>query len=112
MLVIAFYFRFPYLDRRSNWFSNVRRFDIRTPAAVDGIKAITESISFTGCRFSFDTPREFKKSEIIKIKFLEISKIEIDAEVIEKSELGIRVEFRNPSVEFKQDIDRWLRTRA
>lgn len=112
VLVIAFYFRFPYLDRRANWFSNVRRFDIRTPASVDGIKAITESISFTGCRLSFDMPCGFKKSDVIKIKFLEISKIEIDAEVIERLEFSVRVEFRNINAEFKQDLDRWLKNRV
>ncbi len=112
VLVIAFYFRFPYLDRRSNWFSTPRRFDIRTPALANGLKAVTESISFTGCRLSFDVPCEFKKSDLIKLKFLEISKIETDAEVIERLEFGARVEFRNISSDFKQDLDRWLRTRT
>lgn len=111
VLVIAFYFRFPYLDRRSKWFSSTRRFDIRTPALVNGIKAMTESVSFTGCRLSFDIPSELEKSEIIKIKFLEISNTETDAEVIEVLESGARVEFRNISVEFKQDLYLWLKTR-
>lgn len=111
VLIIAFYFRFPYLDRRASWFSNIKRFDIRTSASVNGTKAITESISFYGCRLSFDLPCEFKKSDIVKIKFLEVSKTEIDAEVIESLEFSIRVEFRNINAEFKQDLDRWLKTR-
>lgn len=112
VLVIAFYFRFPYLDRRANWFTNVRRFDIRTPAVAGGLKSVTESISYTGCRLSFDVPSEFKKGEVIRIRFLEISQAEAEAEVIERLEFGVRVEFRNQSTEFKQDLERWLKTRS
>ena len=112
VLVISFYFRFPYLDRRANWFSNMQRFDIRTTAMANGIKANTESISSSGCRLSFDIPCEFKTSERIMVKFHEISKFETAAEVIEKLEFGARIEFRNPSAEFKQDFERWLKTRS
>ena len=111
VLVISFYFRFPYLDRRANWFSNTRRFDIRTPAVASGIKANTESISNDGCRLSFDVPCEFQKGAILQLKFPEISKSETEAEVIEKLEFGARVEFRNSGVEFRQDFERWLKTR-
>ncbi|MEQ1723770.1 MAG: PilZ domain-containing protein, partial [Pseudobdellovibrio sp.] len=112
VLVIASYFRFPYLDRRANWLSNATRFNIRTPASVNGLKALTESISTTGSRLSFDVPSEFKNGEIIKVKFIEVSKLEIDAEVIERLEFGVRVEFNNANADFKQDLDRWLKTRS
>ena len=112
VLVISFYFRFPYLDRRSKWFSNIQRIDFRTPALANGIKAVTESVSIAGCKLSFEVPCEYKKSEVIKLKFLEISKVEADAEVVEKSEFGIRVEFRNLSPEFKQDLDHWVKSRV
>lgn len=112
VLVISFYFRFPYLDRRANWLTNVRRFDIRTPATVGDVKAVTESISYTGCRLSFDTPPELKREEVIRIKFPEISQTEAQAEVIERLEFGVRVEFRNLDMGFKQDLERWLKTRA
>lgn len=112
VLVIASYFRFPYLDRRSNWLSNTKRFDARTPVVAEGLKAVTESISATGCRISFDIPCQFQKMDRIKLKFLEISQVEVMAEVIEKLEFGARVEFRDTTSEFKQDLDRWLKTRA
>lgn len=112
VLVIALYFRFPYLDRRANWFSNEKRFDVRTQVVTEGFKGTTESISFTGCRLSFDVPVSFKKKQIIKIKFVEISKIEIEAEVIESMEFGVRVEFDDVDPEFKQDLGRWLKSRT
>ncbi len=112
VLVISFYFRFPYLDRRSNWFTNMQRFNIRTPALANGIKANTESISHSGCRLSFDAPCEFKTTDLIKVKFHEISKLETQAEVVEKLEFGARIEFRSTESEFKQDLERWLKTRT
>jgi hypothetical protein len=112
VLVIASYFRFPYLDRRANWLSNTRRFDTRTPATVDGLKAVTESISQTGSRLSFDLPSQFKKADLVKMKFAEISQVDVDAEVVERLEFGIRVEFRNITNDFKQDLDRWLKSRS
>jgi len=111
VLIIAAYFRFPYLDRRSKWLSTAyQRLDIRTGVLVNGIKAATESVSNAGCRLSFDKPCEFRKSDIINLKFVELSQIETEAEVIEKLEFGIRIEFRNSSSKFKQDLDLWLKT--
>lgn len=111
VLVIAFYFRFPYLDRRSNWLSKTQRLNIRIPILINETKALTESISTTGCRLSFDRPCEFKHLEIVRLKFLEISKVEIQAEVIEKLEFGARVEFRSLNSEFRRDLDQWLNSK-
>lgn len=110
-LIIAFYFRFPYLDRRASWLSNTKRFNVRTSATVDGRNAKTESISNTGSRLSFDSSVDFKKGQIIQIKFAEISSIELHAEIIESSEFGVRVEFINPPSDFKQDLGLWIKTR-
>lgn len=112
VLVIALYFRFPYLDRRANWFSNEKRFDVRTQAFTGGMKAMTESISLTGCRLSFDVPCELQKGQKIMIKFIEISKAEASAEVVERLEFGVRVEFLETISDFKQDLGQWLKTRS
>lgn len=111
VLVIAFYFRFPYLDRRANWLTNTQRFDIRTQALCSGMKAFTESLSDTGCRISFDQPSEFKVEQKVKITFPDISTIEATALVIEKLEFGVRAEFIQLDPQFKQDLSRWLKTR-
>lgn len=111
VLIIAFYFRFPYLDRRANWLTNTKRFDIRTIAICSGIKAFTESISYTGCRISFNKPNTFLTHDVVRLQFPEISKIEVETVVIEKLEFGVRVEFVNLNSEFKQDLSRWLKVR-
>lgn len=111
VLVISFYFRFPYLDRRANWFSNTKRFNIRTAVLCAGIKSTTESLSETGCRISFDQPNSFKTDELVKLIFPDISKVEVQAIVIEKLEFGIRAEFKDLNTQFKQDLSRWLKAK-
>lgn len=110
VLVISFYFRFPYLDRRANWLTTAKRFDIRTGVLINNFKSSTESLSQTGCRLSFDQHRDFKNDEIVKLKFAEIPDVEIQAKVIESLEFGVRVEFTNLSGEVKNKFEAWLRS--
>lgn len=136
VLVIAFYFRFPYLDRRSRWtsskpntdrrssvrFSEIDRrdtlatngnkfFNVRTVVYCSGAKGYTESLSESGARISLDQPCQFKKADRIQLKFSDISEVEIFAHVIEQVEFGARVEFSNPPKVFKQDLSRWLKNK-
>ncbi len=112
VLVIAFYFRFPYLDRRANWLSNIERVDIRTAVVCSGIKAITESLSISGCRISFDLPVEFKKQDKVNLKFPEISSLETSGVVVETSGQFARFEFAELDGQFKQDLNKWLKRRV
>lgn len=135
VLVIASYFRFPYLDRRSQWVSSKpnadrrnsvrfteldRRedgsldtefFNVRTAVICAGTKAVTESLSKTGCRISFDQPIQFKKNQNITLKFPEISSADVNAVVIERLAFGARVEFENDKGVFQQDLSRWMKNR-
>lgn len=135
VLVIAFYFRFPYLDRRSQWVSkkpnsdrraaarfteidrrddpnlDARFFNIRTPVICGGSKAMTESLSETGCRVSLDQPCTFKKDEMVTLKFADISDVQITASVVDHFEFGARLEFVKPDLQFKQDLSQWLKSR-
>ena len=109
-LVIAFHFRFPYLDRRANWFMNIKRFKFQTTALCNGVETKTESVSMKGCRLLFSTPTSLTNEETAKIQFPSISKLEVEAVVVEKSELEVRVEFKNLTGDFKQDLGRWIRS--
>lgn len=135
VLVIAFYFRFPYLDRRSRWvskepnadrraavrFTEIDRrddptmdgkfFNVRTVVMCSGKKAMTESLSETGCRLSFDQPSSVKKDDSVTLVFSDISESEVRGSVVEPLEFGARVEFVKPSNQFKQDLSRWLKNR-
>ncbi len=112
VLIIAFYFRFPYLDRRADWLSNIRRVDIRTSVVCAGVKAITESLSVSGCKITFDAPVSFKKNEVMRLKFPEISAVEVPGTVVENLETTARFEFNDLNSQFKQDLSRWLKSRG
>lgn len=112
VLVIAFYFRFPYLDRRANWLSNLQRVDIKTSVLCAGTKAMTESISSTGCLIAFKSSNQFKKNEKVNLKFAEISDIEIQGVVVESMDLVARFEFQDLNAGFKQDLNKWLKSRV
>ena len=135
VLVIAFYFRFPYLDRRSRWvssqpnsdrrsavrFTEIDRrddlskdanfFNIRTAVNCSGAKAYTESLSESGCRVSFDQSCTFKKQDTVTLKFSEISSFEVTGVIIDHLEFGARIEFTNIKPDFKQDLSRWLKAK-
>lgn len=111
ILVIAMYFRFPYLDRRSKWLSQSDRIDFRTAVFVNDIKSLTESISKTGCRVSFDRPSTTNQNDTVVLKFIDISETTCEAIVIEKLEFGARLEFKKIPTKFKHDLDRWLKGR-
>ena len=112
ILIIALYFRFPYLDRRAKWFSKEPRFDAKTEVYVNSLKGFTDSISLNGCKIFFEEVSDFPQNSKLKIKFFEISNIEIEADLIESKDKYIRVSFINSSHDFKQDLGRWLKNRG
>lgn len=112
VLVIALYFRFPYLDRRANWFLNEERFDFRTDVTINDVKSTTESISYTGCRLIFSDEPPFQKGDLVQLKFQEVSKEEVSAKVVDKRDLAVRLEYIDINNEFRQDLSRWLKGRT
>lgn len=111
ILIIALYFRFPYLDRRAKWFGKEERFDIKTEVKVNNAKAFTESISISGCRLVFEDSPQFVKMSNVSLKFNEISAVEIEATVVEVLDKSIRVEFKATDDEFRLNLSRWLKGR-
>lgn len=112
VLVISFYFRFPYLDRRANWLSNMNRVDIKTTVLCSGIVAVTESLSASGCLIRFEAATHLKKNDKVILNFPEISNLEIQGVVVENLERAARFEFQDLSGQFKQDLSRWLKGRV
>ena len=112
VLVIAFYFRFPYLDRRANWLSNMQRVDIRTSVLCSGTAAITESLSSSGCLIAFEAESQLKKNDKVNLKFPEISNLEIQGIVVENLDRCARFEFQDLNAQFKQDLSKWLKGRV
>lgn len=112
VLTIALYFRFPYLDRRANWFLNEERYSVRTDVIANDIKGTTESISYTGCRLNNTPDLDFPIGAQVKMKFVEISKTEVEATVVNKTGAVLRLQFDDVGNDFRQDLGRWLKSRS
>lgn len=108
VLVVSFYFRFPYLDRRANWVKNIERFDFKTEAEVNDLKAVTESLSMTGCKLRLTSELNVVKGDLVKIKLNEVSNLSVNGRVIEYANLVMRLEFESPSDSFRSSLKSWI----
>lgn len=114
-LLLAFYFRFPYLDRRAQWlFTAAHRYEFRTPVSVVGrdlFEGVTESISTTGVRVHLK--RDFEGSNdlrFVDIIFPEIRNIKVQSRVVEYRDNILRLEFKELSGREKTHLQEWIRS--
>jgi|GEM_PF-1336546 PilZ domain. len=115
-LIVAFYFRFPYLDRRANWiFPTANRVDARTPVQVvaqDIFDGVTESVSVSGARIRLQRDMGDKTGELrfVDIVFPELKNLKTKAMVVEYKENVLRVKFKELSAKDRTMIMEWLQS--
>ncbi len=118
VLIIAFYARYPYLDRRQQWvFPTAHRYDVRSPVIVHtggDLAGLTESISTAGIRI-----RLAKKTELLKGKtqveftFSELSGLNsINAEVIEFDGDLLRLKYKSFNWGARGVLEAWLKSKS
>lgn len=112
VLTIAFYFRFPYLDRRADWVKNIERYDAVTDILIDGSHGQTESISVTGCRLRLDQPVKLNKGTHVTALIPDVSKEAIACQVVESDGHILRLEFTKMSSDFNECLKGWLKSRS
>ncbi len=112
VLVIAFYFRFPYLDRRANWIKNIERFDLVTEIKFDNTLSKTESVSITGCKIITGTRSSLKAGDQVEAQFPEIFSKSVKCVVVENKEGSLRLEFANNQEEFSSKLKSWIKTKT
>ncbi len=112
VLVIAFYFRFPYLDRRANWIKNIERFDLVTEVNFDNTLSKTESVSITGCKILTPAGTSLKSGDPLEAQFPEIYAKSVRCEVVEKKESSLRLEFAPGQEEFSLKLKSWIKTKT
>lgn len=112
VLVIAFYFRFPYLDRRANWIKNVERYDLSTEVTVAGKKGYTESLSLSGCKVRFSEKVDFAAGQIIEVVLAEVSNQNVKCSVISAEGHELRLEFERHQDVFMTKLKSWMKTKA
>lgn len=112
VLIIAFYFRFPYLDRRANWIKNIERFDLKTEAQINQVNAMTESVSATGCKIATSQNLNLKSNDQVQVVFAEIYPQPVRCVVIDSTDKHVRLEFSPGQEVFVGKLKAWIRAKA
>lgn len=116
VLVLAFYFRFPYLDRRAQWFFPVaQRYDLRTAVQVlahDIFEGVTESISTSGARIRLqqDLGPANEDLRFVDVIFPAIRNIKLTGEIVEYRDNILRIRYRHLSVKERAHLVDWLKS--
>jgi hypothetical protein len=113
-LFMTFYFRFPYLDRRSQWlFSTAHRVDVRTPVQIvadDIFDGVTESLSASGARVRLQRDMGGKPGDLrfVDIIFKELKNLKTKALVVEYNENVLRLKFKDISSKDRATLVEWI----
>jgi hypothetical protein len=110
--VVISYFRYPYLDRRENWWTLHQRFNVDFPAQVTvdaetaepPVQGIAKNLSLTGTYIEL-TPEfsaKFKRTDPVTCHFS--ADLNLSAIVKHVSDTGIGIAFTHLSKEEKQAI--------
>lgn len=94
---LFYYFRYPYLDRRTTLLGFATRFDVHIPTQIlDGdltLDCECQSISISGARLAFDDESfNFKVGDVLKIRFANYEDT-LATTVVEFSENILRIQF-------------------
>ncbi|WP_413291476.1 PilZ domain-containing protein [Bdellovibrio sp. HCB337] len=117
VLIIAFYARYPYLDRRQQWmFPTAHRYDVKTPVVVHTggeLAGLTESISTAGIRIRLAKTSEALKGKTeVEFTFSELSDLKkVKAEVIEFSGDVLRLKYKSFGWGARGVLEAWLKSR-
>lgn len=108
ILLVFYFFRFPYLDKRDHIFSGyARRFIVNLPVQVDGADCIMMNISKSGCFLQATEAKDrFQKDQEIKIHFPEG---DVQAKVLRIVDFGVGCQFVHMNSEQRGLIKRFIK---
>lgn len=117
VLIIAFYARYPYLDRRQQWmFPTAHRYNIATSVIVhigEGVSGVTESVSTSGVRIQLSKSVEgIKELQDLEITFTELEKFKVKSEVVEFSGTTLRLKFKQFGWGARGHLEAWLKSKT
>lgn len=117
VLVIAFYTRYPYLDRRQQWiFPTAHRYNVATPVLVhiaEGVTGITESVSSAGVRIRMPkVVDELKHAEDLLITFSDMDSFKIATEIVEFNGTVLRLKFKKFGWGARGRLEAWLKSKS
>lgn len=115
-LLITFYARFPYLDRRAGWFlSAAHRYSLRTPVSVvaqDIYEGVTSSISISGMfvHLQRDMEESSTKLQYVDVIFPEVKNMKVKARIVEYHDNNLRLKFKDLRGANKAYLLDWLQS--
>jgi hypothetical protein len=117
VLIIAFYARYPYLDRRQQWmFPTAHRYDFASPVTVhiaEGLTGTTESISTAGVRIRLPKAIDaLKHTEFVDITFNELENTKVKTEIVEYNGTTLRVRYKGFGWGERGRLEAWLKSKS
>lgn len=115
-LLITFYSRFPYLDRRAGWFlTAAHRYNLRTPVSIVAhniYEGVTSSISVSGMFVQLQRNMEESSTKLqyVDVIFPEIKNVKVKARVIEYRDNSLRLKFKDLKGANKAFLLDWLQS--
>lgn len=114
VVLILYYARYPYLDRRQGWAGPVaKRYDVSIPTLVFADRewvGTTESISTSGCRIRLNQdwgPKD--RVRFVDVQFPSFSAGQIKAQVVGSHGTTLRLKFRDYRNEDRKAFSAWIK---
>lgn len=111
IVVVMYFFRYPYLDRRQKWFApTADRFEVQIPVLINGsIAGDTSDLSYTGARITLkDQGDNIQMGDRLSLQIPEIADLVCQGEVIAKDSGVLRVKFDKIDSDSKEILRQWL----
>lgn len=106
---VSYFFRYPYLDRRQNWFAPTgERFAVETAVVLDGISGLTQDLSYTGAKLHLDEELSRKEGDKLSLRFEALSGLTCSAKILYLQGKQVRVHFEGLSSSEKESLRNWL----
>lgn len=108
---VAYYFRYPYLDRRQSWLApTADRFAIVTPIQLGSQQGTTVDLSYSGAYVLTSSGHSFKVDEKISVHLPEVHDLKCSAKIIAVEDKYARVQFEGLSSHQNQLLRQWLQS--
>lgn len=110
--VVAYYFRFPYLDRRQGWLApTADRTEATMPLVLGPVEVTTVDLSYTGAQVLNTSSHVFTVGEKVPFQIEEIGDIRGTAKIIAIHEQSVRIQFEGLTSTQSSLLQQWLNLR-
>lgn len=106
---VSYFFRYPYLDRRQNWFAPTgERYAVETAVILGSASGLTQDLSYTGAKLHLDEELNAKEGDKLTLRFEAMSGLTCKAKILSLNGKQVRVHFEGLSSSEKESLRNWL----